>query len=71
MSAHVLDLDIVISEGNFKGIYDKRENVPFQVVQFAPVNIITISRRQDNPGPSREELSLGSFDKPHGHSYNC
>ena len=38
VSANVLDLDIVISEGNFKvNVYDKRDNFPFEVVQFAPV----------------------------------
>ena len=36
-SAHVLDLNIDIIEGKFVvGVYDKREDFPFKIVQYAP-----------------------------------
>ncbi len=38
-TAHVLDLNISINEGQFEiGIYDKREDFPFNIVQFVPTS---------------------------------
>lgn len=39
VSANVLDLDVMVVDEQFKvNLYDKRENFPFNVVQFAPIN---------------------------------
>jgi hypothetical protein len=59
--AHVLDLNISVNDGTFNiSLYDKREDFPFDIVQYVPIEPLTHLLQAGE----RRDLSRGFGDLP-------